>query len=79
MDSIVVKPTSMKDMSSLDRQIQQATIDLSTPKGAINEDSRKMTLSLAKNLVLALEKPEDVVMRYLFEVRLQVSIDLSMN
>lgn len=74
MDSIVAKTTSIQDMSSLDQQIRQATIDLSTPKGAINDDSRKLTLSLAKNLVLALENPEDVVMRYLFEVRLQISI-----
>lgn len=61
----------MQEMSSFDQQINQAIIDLSTPKGAIKEDSRKLTLSLAKKLVDALEKPEDVVMRYICEVRLQ--------
>ncbi|MCJ1347010.1 hypothetical protein MMC31_005230 [Peltigera leucophlebia] len=63
-------------MSLLDQQIQQAIVDLSTPKGAIEEDSRNLTLSLAKKLVVALEKPDDVVMRYISEVRLQLCIDL---
>lgn len=67
--SVVTNPTTMK-MSPLDQQLQRAIIDLSTPKGAIEEDSRNFTLSLAKKLVVALEKPEDVVMRYIFEVRL---------
>lgn len=71
MDPIIANPTSMQEMSSFDQQINQAIIDLSTPKGAIKEDSRKLTLSLAKKLVDALEKPEDVVMRYICEVRLQ--------
>lgn len=71
MDPIIANPTPMKEMSSLDQQIHQAIIDLSTPKGAIKEDSRNLTLSLAKKLVHALEKPEDVVMRYISEVRLQ--------
>lgn len=59
-------------MSSLDQQIQRAIIDLSTPKGVIEEASRKLTLSLAKKLVVALEKPEDVAMHHIFEVRLQL-------
>lgn len=71
MDPIIANPTSMQEMSPFDQQINQAIIDLSTPKGAIKEDSRKLTLSLAKKLVNALEKPEDVVMRYIGEVRLQ--------
>ncbi len=71
MDPIIANPTSMQEMSSFDQQINQAIIDLSTRKGAIKEDSRKLTLSLAKKLVNALENPEDVVMRYICEVRLQ--------
>lgn len=63
---------SIQDVSSLlVQQLQQASINLRTTKGGIDvdEDSRKVALSLAKELVLALEKPEDMVMRYVFEVR----------
>lgn len=68
----MARPKSIQDVSSsLVQQIQQASINLCSPNEAIVEDSRKVTLSLAKELVLALEKPNDVVMRYVFEVRLQ--------
>lgn len=62
----------MAKMSSLDQKIQQAIIDLSIPTGTVEKDSRNLTLSLAKKLVAALEDPEDVVMRYVFEVWLQL-------
>lgn len=65
-------PESTQDVSFLLQQIQQASTNLRTPEGAIDDNSRKTALSLAKQLVNALEKPEDVVMRYAFEVRLQV-------
>lgn len=72
MDSTIASPNgSIQDVSSslLVQKIQQASINLhTTTKGGIEEDSRKGALSLAKELVLALEKPEDVVMRYIFEV-----------
>ncbi|MCJ1343168.1 hypothetical protein MMC31_001360 [Peltigera leucophlebia] len=71
MDSVVANSTPIQEMSSLDQQIQRAISDLSAPKGAIEEDSRKLTLSLAKKLVIALEKPEDVAMRYIIEVGAQ--------
>lgn len=68
----MARPKSIRDVSSsLVQQIQQASINLCNPNEAIDEDSRKVTLSLAKELVLALENPKDVVMRYAFEVRLQ--------
>lgn len=65
-------PESTQDVSSLLQQLQQTSTNLRTPEGAINDNSRKAALLLAKQLVNALEKPEDVVMRYAFEVRLQV-------
>lgn len=68
MDSIVARPKSTQTVSSLVQEIQQASIALSTSKDGIDESSRKTTLSLAKELVAALENPEDVVMRYVFEV-----------
>lgn len=74
MDSTTIARTngSIQDVSSslLVQQIQQASINLrtTTKGGIVDEDSRKVALSLAKELVLALEKPEDVVMRYVFEV-----------
>ncbi len=71
-DPVLPKPESTQDVSSLIQKIQQASVNLSATQGAIDEGSRKKTLSLAKELVAALEKPEDVVMRYAFEVRLQV-------
>ena len=72
MDSTIARTNEpIQDVSSLlVQQIQQASINLRSTKGRIDEDSRKVALSLAKELVLALEKPEDVVMRYVFEVRL---------
>ena len=72
MDSTIARTNEpIQDVSSLlVQQIQQASINLRSTKGGIDEDSRKVALSLAKELVLALEKPEDVVMRYAFEVRL---------
>lgn len=72
MDSTFAAPESTQDVSSLVQQIRQASTNLRTPEGAIDDNSRKTALSLAKQLVNALEKPEDVVMRYAFEVRLQV-------
>lgn len=51
-------------------KIHQATANLSIAHDAIDEDFRKLTLTLAKKLVFALEKLEDVVMRYVVEVRL---------
>lgn len=72
MDSTFAAPESTQDVSSLLQQIRQASTNLRTPEGAIDDNSRKTALSLAKQLVNALEKPEDVVMRYAFEVRLQV-------
>lgn len=66
------RPQSFQDVSSLLQQIQQASTSLHTPEGVIYDNSRKTALALAKQLVNALEKPEDVVMRYAFEVRLQV-------
>lgn len=68
MDPIVARPKSIQDVSSLVQEIQQASAALSTSKAGIDESSRKATLSLAKELVLALENPEDVVMRYALEV-----------
>lgn len=76
MDSTTIARTngSVQDvsLSLLVQQIQQASINLcittTTKGGIVDEDSRKVALSLAKELVLALEKPEDVVMRYVFEV-----------
>lgn len=75
MDSILAGPAgpdSTQDVSSLLQKIQQASTTLRTPEGATDDNSRKAALLLAKQLVSALEKPEDVVMRYAFEVRLQV-------
>lgn len=75
MDSSLARPDrpeATQDVSFLVQQIQQASTSLHTPEGAIDNNSRKKALSLAKQLVNALEKPEDVVMRYAFEVRLQV-------
>lgn len=72
MDPVVSSPKSAQDTSSLVEQIQQASINLFTSKGALDENSRKLTLSHAKELVLALERPEDVVMRYIFEVGLHL-------
>lgn len=66
------RPESTQDVSSLLQKIQIASTTLHTPEGAIDDNSRKVALSRAKQLVNALEKPEDVVMRYAFEVRLQV-------
>lgn len=78
MDSTIASTNgSIQDVSSLlVQQIQQASINLRSIEGGIDvdEDSRKMALSMAKELVLALEKPEDVVMRYVFEVRAPESI-----
>lgn len=71
MASIVTRPTPKEEVPSLVQQIQQASTKLYTHKEVIDEDSRKLTLALAKELVNALEKPEDVVMRYVFEVWLQ--------
>lgn len=68
MDYVVARPKSIQDVPSLVKDIQQASIALSTSKEGIDESSRKTTLSLAKELVVALENPEDVVMRYVFEV-----------
>ncbi len=71
MESILAKPDrpqSTQDVTSLVQQIQQASTNLHTPEGVIDDNSRKTALALAKQLVNALEKPEDVVMRYAFEV-----------
>ncbi|MCJ1346646.1 hypothetical protein MMC31_004864 [Peltigera leucophlebia] len=54
-------------MSSLDQQIQRAIIDLSTPKGVIEEASRKLTLSLAKKLVVG---PQNTCLRLGVDLRL---------
>lgn len=62
----------MAKKSSRDQQIQQAIIDLSIPTGTVEKYSRNLTLSLAKKLVVALEDSEDVVLRYVFEVWLQL-------
>ena len=74
MDSIIagINEPILDVSSSLVQQIQQFSINVRTAEGGIDEDSRKVTLSLAKELVLALEKPEDVVMRYVFEVRFTI-------
>lgn len=61
---------SMQDLPSLIQQIQHASNSLGTSKGDVNENSRKKTLLLAKELVATLEKPEDVIMRYAFEVQM---------
>ena len=66
------RPRSFQDVPSLLQQIKQASTNLHTPEGVIADNSRKTALALAKQLVNALEKPEDVVMRYAFEVQLQV-------
>lgn len=55
MDPVIAIPKSIQDTSSLVQQIQQASINLFTPKRALDENSRKLTLSLAKELVVALE------------------------
>lgn len=68
MDYVVARQKSIPDVPSLVRDIQQASTALITSKEGIDENSRKATLSLAKELVVALENPEDVVMRYVFEV-----------
>lgn len=74
MDTIAKpnRPQTNRDVSSLLQQIQQASTNPHTPEGVIDDNSRKTALALAKQLVNALEKPEDVVMRYAFEVRLQI-------
>lgn len=69
MAFILDRPNPTKEVSSLAQQIQQASNDLYSPGEVIDEDSRKLTLALAKKLVTALETPEDVVMRYVVEVR----------
>lgn len=68
MNSIVARQKSIQDVPSLVKDIQQASIALSISKEGIDKSSRKTTLSLAKELVVALENPDDVVMRYVFEV-----------
>lgn len=71
MDTILAKPDrpqSTQEVTSLVQQIQQASTKLHTPEGVVDDNSRKSALALAKQLVNALEKPEDVVMRYAFEV-----------
>lgn len=61
---------SMQDLPSLIQQVQQASKSLGTSKSDEDENSRKKTLFLAKELVATLEKPEDVIMRYAFEVQM---------
>lgn len=68
MDYVAARPKFIQDVPLLVKDIQQASIALGTSEEGIDEISRKRTLSLAKELVLSLENPDDVVMQYVFEV-----------
>ena len=59
---------SPQEVPMLLQHLQSASevIKFDTPPQ--NEDIRKMALNLAKSLVSALENPEEVVMRWGFEV-----------
>lgn len=61
-------PASLQEIPSVVQQIQRASSDMAMLEGPVDEDNRKQALSLAKGHVSSLEKPEDVVMRYAFEV-----------
>lgn len=79
VDFVVANPSQMQEMSLLDQQIQQAIINFSTSKGAIEDYSQKLALSIAKKRFGALGEPEDVIMRYVFEARLQLCSHLLIN
>lgn len=49
-------------------RLQDVHNALGDVKGPLSQDTRLQALSAARNLVAALEKPEEVVMQYGFEV-----------
>ena len=54
----------------IDRLFQQATNNVRANLGGTDEDGRRQALRVARNLVASLENPQDVVMRYVWEVEL---------
>lgn len=58
------------EIPSLLHQIQLTSANLATDDETAKENSRLQALAAARRLVATLEKPEEVVMRYAFEVLL---------
>ena len=63
-----------QEMSSLLQQIQLTSANLASRDETENENARVQALEAAKKLVAALEKPEEMVMRYAFEVLVRRSV-----
>ena len=66
MSSIEPAPVSPQEIECL---FQQASNDARANLGSTNEDGRRQALRVARSLVASLENPEDVVMRYVWEVK----------
>ena len=54
----------------IERLIQQASNNVRTNLGSTDEDGRRQAMVVARSLVASLENPEDVVMRYAWEVKI---------
>ncbi|KAK0506947.1 hypothetical protein JMJ35_010647 [Cladonia borealis] len=65
MSSIEPAPVSPQ---GIERLFQQASNDARANLGSTNEDGRRQALRVARSLVASLENPEDVVMRYVWEM-----------
>lgn len=63
-----------QSISSLLQQIQLTSANLASRDEIANDNARVQALEAAKKLVATLEKPEEVVMRYAFEVLVRRSV-----
>ncbi len=66
MSSIETAPVSPQE---IERLFQQASDNVRANLRATNEDGRSQALRVARSLVASLENPQDVVMRYVWEVK----------
>ncbi len=65
MSSIETVPVSPQE---IERLFQQASDNVRANLRGTDEDGRSQALQVARSLVASLENPQDVVMRYVWEV-----------
>ena len=71
MSSIQTAPLLPQE---IERLFQQASDSVRANLRSKDEDGRRQALRVARSLVASLENPEDVVMRYVWEVKINFAL-----
>ena len=74
MSSTATAPVSPKE---IERLFTQASNNVRANLQGTSEDCRRQALGVARSLVASLENPEDVVMRYVWEVNIHSHQDFT--